>query len=97
MDYGCDDYSEETLQQIEEYAGLFYELDKIAIIMELEHSTLKDSFESEGIIYKRYMKGFLIAECAIRKSIIEHAKSGSSPAQQMALKLMLGAETLDSI
>ena len=93
MDARGDDWSEETLMQIEEYGGLFWSLRKIAIVIEVEYSLLKASFEDEGIIYKRYMKGLLISELQLRKSIFEHAKAGSSPAQQMAIKMMREAES----
>lgn len=95
MDENSNGFSEETLAQIEEYAALFYPLSDISLIIEVEFKILKASFDAQGIIYRRYMKGKLISALEIRKSIIEHAKSGSSPAQQMALKIMLGAESLE--
>lgn len=70
-------YTKEQLDYIEELAGLFFTEKDIKIIVDTPDEA-EDSFEL------RIMRGRLKIEAEIRKSILTHAKSGSSPAQTLA-------------
>lgn len=84
--------SEEKLKEIEGFASLFYSIKDIAIILELkENELMLDYRNKESDVYKRYMKGFLTTEGAIRKSEIGLAKRGSTPAQESIKKYISNA------
>lgn len=77
----------EQLQQVEDFASLFYSLRDIAIILEVDEAELKLQYQDKtSQVYKRYHKGFLISDCEIRKSEISLAKRGSTPAQESVKK-----------
>ena len=81
-------YTDEELQSIEDMAALFFSLKDIAIILEkdVEDFTAEINLE-EGLAYSRYKKGWIGAEIEVRKSIMESAINGSSPAQVMILEM----------
>lgn len=72
--------SDEQAAEIEELAGYFFTEDEVEEITGLEKSTC--GFK------KAFRKGSLKAEAEIRKSIIQLAKDGSSPAQTLAWKML---------
>ncbi|HRH60549.1 MAG TPA: hypothetical protein PL045_08260, partial [Chitinophagaceae bacterium] len=80
--------NEQQLDAVEQYAGLFYTAKEIAVILELPPAELIAAIKDEqSEIYKRFYKGRLIKEAAIRKSVLQLAVQGSSPAQMMAMKI----------
>lgn len=77
--------TEEKRIEVELMAGLFFTRPEVMIITGIpEESSAVEMAEFD----LAFEKGRLMAEAEIRKSIFEHAKNGSSPAQQMATKIM---------
>lgn len=72
--------SEEQVQEVEELASLFFSLDEIELIMGVN--------AEDPAFRKAYKRGSLKSEAEIRRSIIQLAKDGSSPAQAMAWKMV---------
>jgi hypothetical protein len=72
--------NEEQQSEIEELAGYFFTEDEVEEISGI-------SKNAQGF-KKAFRKGSLIAEAEIRKSIIELAKAGSSPAQTLAWRML---------
>lgn len=70
-------YSKEQLELVEELAGLFFSEKDIKIIVDTPDNA-EDTFEL------RMIRGRLKVEAEIRKSMVSHAKGGSSPAQTLA-------------
>lgn len=70
----------ETIQEIEELAGYFFDEEQVALITGVEIDTPE--------FRKAFKRGSLKSEAEIRKSIIQLAKDGSSPAQTMAWKMV---------
>ena len=79
--------SEEVLTAIEDNARLFFTDKQIAIIVQIPYISFKAMAEDEDDpVHLALAKGRLMSEAEVRKSIFELATSGSSPAQQLALK-----------
>lgn len=72
--------SKEQLEEIEALAGCFFTEEEILEITGLEISNNE--------IQRAIRKGQLKQEAALRKSIIELAVAGSSPAQTLAFKML---------
>ncbi|MCK6649176.1 MAG: hypothetical protein L6Q66_05945 [Bacteroidia bacterium] len=75
--------TQEQKNSVEDFAGCFFSKSEVATIVGLTADDIKskdflDAFE----------KGKLIKEAAIRKSVIDLAINGSSPAQIAALKMI---------
>lgn len=83
--------TDQQKKDVEATAGCFFSPEETLIICELRAAMLKDT--DFKLAYK---KGRLIKEAAIRKSIIELAVSGSSPAQVLAIQI-LNKSKLDMI
>lgn len=81
--------SQETLEQITLLAECQMGIEEIAAITG-NHSEafLLAALDDTSAIYKAIKKGRLKAKAAIYKSIMDCAKAGSHPAQQIALKLI---------
>ncbi|MES2590896.1 MAG: hypothetical protein V4608_03340 [Bacteroidota bacterium] len=79
------------LKNTEDTAGFFFSPEETAIICEFP-----DSFLDREDFQRAYKKGRLKRELALRKSVIELAVSGSSPAQVLAVQ-MLEKSKLDTI
>ena len=81
-------YSDEQMKAIEEYAELLFSAGDIAIMIEVNQDEfIKEIHSNTSECYKEFNKGKLHAEIIIRKSIIELAEAGSSPAQNLLLKM----------
>jgi len=76
--------SEEELLEVKELAGLFFDIREIAFVLERDPDDFLKEYESEGELFKAYQGAMLKSEAEVRKSIIDFAKAGSSPAQTMA-------------
>jgi len=72
--------NDEKLAEIEELAGYFF--------TEEEVQEISGTDKSMPGFRKAFRKGSLKAEAEIRKSIIELAKAGSSPAQTLAWRML---------
>jgi hypothetical protein len=75
--------TQQQLIDIETYAGYFFSPDEIVCIMQLATNDKHDHRFKNA-----YKKGKLMKEAAVRKSIIDLAVSGSSPAQALAVKFI---------
>lgn len=76
--------SDEELITIEKWAELAFSPHQVEILMGFAHGTIQDDQKAQ----EAYQKGFLMTEAEVWKSIFEHAKAGSSPAQTLAIKRM---------
>ena len=82
------EYTTEELQTIEDMAALFYSYKEIAIVLEVDVEEFKALMRlEEGNAYSRYQKGWITSDMSIRKSLLESAVNGSSPAQMMLMEL----------
>lgn len=73
---------ESDLLEIEQYAALAFSPEQVEVIMGFAKGTVSEEKTAEDA----FMRGFLKTEAEVWKSIIEHAKAGSSPAQTLAVK-----------
>ena len=81
--------NEDELKKIRELAGLFFAPKEIAIIMQLPTEAFCKTCQREGsAVYQSFLAGRLEQEALVRKSIVDFAKKGSTPAQTMALDLL---------
>jgi hypothetical protein len=80
---------EKRLVEITNFAMCAMSVEEIALILgenlEKFEQSVSDQSSAEG---SAFLRGQLLAKAAIHKSIIDCAKAGSHPAQQMALKLL---------
>ncbi len=83
--------SEEDLKQITSLAALFFSPREIATMLELDEGDFNEACIGPTFyakIYTAFQSGRLQSEVDLRTSIMKLAKSGSSPAQTMALDLL---------
>lgn len=94
--------SEEQKEEIELLAGLWFPVEIIAVIMEIDvalflrHygyneetiSQILHKYNAQSELFKTVERGRLKAEAEVRKSIFDMAKAGSSPAQSMAKEII---------
>ena len=91
MQKSLNDITNEDLKEIENLAALFFTPREIATMLELNIPQFIDEctfLESDVPGARAFHKGRLQSEIDLRKSIIKLSKSGSSPAQTMALDLL---------
>jgi hypothetical protein len=82
-------YSDEQLLQVQELAGAFFTPKEIALIMDFPVEQFANDCQIEcNKVARAYLAGKLKKEFEVRKSIIQLATSGSSPAQAMSLELI---------
>lgn len=74
--------SAEELAEVEKWAALAFTPEKVEIVMGFVSGTIRYDEEAE----EAYQRGFLTSEAEVWKSIFDHAKAGSSPAQTLAVK-----------
>lgn len=72
--------SDEQLKEIEDLAACFFTQEEIQEITGIE--------EASKEFKKAMRKGHLLSEYRLRKSIIDLASDGSSPAQTLAVKML---------
>lgn len=86
----------EQLNNIEELAGLFFTLEEISLLAEIDISELRREVNyGSGEIHSHYWRGKLTALKEIRKSTKEFAEKGSPQAEAQLieyLKLMNESE-----
>lgn len=76
--------NEAELEVVMEMSALFYSPKEIAVALEVDPDAFITEVRSEcGDIYRTYMKGYLEGDIGLRKSVMESALHGSSPAQAM--------------
>jgi hypothetical protein len=74
--------SAEELASIEKWAALAFPPEKVELILGFASGKLSTDQEAD----EAYQRGLLTSEAEVWKSIFEHAKAGSSPAQTLAIK-----------
>jgi hypothetical protein len=79
----------EQLKLIEEYAGLFFTPDEIAILIDFSPDELKKQLRKKDCdVYRAYMKGKLTTIMNIRRHQIQLARNGSPKAEEYIDKLI---------
>ncbi|WP_319228408.1 hypothetical protein [Draconibacterium orientale] len=74
--------SEEILNQVKEYASLFFTIDEIAILLDLDVVEFRRQVRGKkSALAKAYLKGKLESMADIRKLTVEFAKKGSPQAE----------------
>nr|WP_321357190.1 hypothetical protein [uncultured Draconibacterium sp.] len=88
--------SEEILKQVKEYSSLFFTIDEIAILLDLDVVEFRRQVRSKkSALAKAYLKGKLESMVDIRKLTVEFAKKGSPQAEGFVkeyLDKMTGSE-----
>jgi hypothetical protein len=80
--------TEENLQQIEAYAGMFFTPDEIAILLSLDQEEFRRELRNKNsAAFKAYMLGKLKTIAEIRKNQVSLAKNGSPGAETLIEKL----------
>jgi hypothetical protein len=89
MPKSLSEISREDLVEITTLAELFFTPDEIALMLEIDRAVMIDQLENnDSEIYRAFQTGRLQSEMELRKSIVKLAKSGSSPAQTMAMDML---------
>ncbi len=80
--------SPEQLAEIENFAGLYFTVDEVAMIMELDKEAVREEYSNPSSEFHRhYQKGFLLSESKLRQCILDLALRNSSPAQDAIKKI----------
>ena len=77
----------EQLQQIEDMAALQFTVEEVAIIVDVTPAAIAD-----GTAAQAYLRGRLRAQAEVRRSILDMAKEGSSPAHKQFMALAESSE-----
>lgn len=81
-------FDEKILNEIEEFAGLCFLPEQIAIIIGCPEHEFTNAFKNKSsVVYLAYQRGSLLYEAKVRKSIYDLAKGGSSTSQNEYMKL----------
>lgn len=83
----------ELKKDIEDFAAVYFTHEQICIALELDLEEFQSDYENEGEIYRIVQKGKLQRLYKQRKMIFELAENGSTPAQQMAMKIIKSVES----
>lgn len=76
--------TESILNDITEWAKLYFTPQEICIALELNYDEFLTRFIDEtDPVYKAYHKGVLISEAEMRKKVIKLSNEGSAPAQNI--------------
>lgn len=86
-------YTDAELKQIEEFAGINYSPEQIAVVLQIDNEAfLFDFTNPDSPAFEAYQRGSLLANAAIRQNIVSSAKSSVTGAQEY--KKMLEADKL---
>ncbi len=87
------DLTTEELEQLTDLAGRLLPIHDIATILEMEEDYLAIQLSiKDSPIAQAYNRGYLQTKAQIRKSVVDLAIAGSSPAQTLALKFIAEVE-----
>lgn len=75
------------LIQVEELSSLFFTLHEISVILGIDEDSCVSLINHPEVV-KSAEKGRLLTEATVRKNVFDLAKSGSSNAQTLAVKIM---------
>jgi len=85
--------TKDQLKELNKYAELQFSYKECAIILNVDFNKLFQCLKnSKSPEYLNYESGRLLSAATIRKSIFEHAKNGSNPAQKQMLELIQKTE-----
>lgn len=88
--------NEEQLKELEEFAMLHFSLKQLAILVGIELELLQQEMEQdESLVRLAIQRGRLLSEAKLRKTTLDLAENGSSPALTAALKLILDRKMED--
>ena len=83
------DITTAELQEVSAMAAVFFTPKQIAIALEFELDDFVNAcLENGSDCYNAFEGGRLKSEYEVRKSVMQLAKAGSSPAQTMALEMI---------
>ncbi|WP_338814071.1 hypothetical protein V9L05_01355 [Bernardetia sp. Wsw4-3y2] len=88
--------TQEQKKDIEDFAAVYFSHEQICIALELDLDEFQSDYDNEGEIYRIVQKGKLQRLYKQRKMIFELAENGSTPAQQMAMKI-IEAQSLEEL
>lgn len=87
-------FDEDILKEIEEFAGLCFLPEQIAIIVGCPEETFMAEFKKKSSeVHLAFQRGSLLYEAKVRKSIYDLAKGGSSTSQNEYMKLKTNRDT----
>jgi hypothetical protein len=79
--------NQKQLDLIEEYSGLFLNMEEISILLDVEYDSFRRTANNKKTdIYRAYMRGRTNAKLEIRRNVIDLAKAGSPQAEVLADK-----------
>jgi hypothetical protein len=82
-------YTQPQLADITEYAGLFFGAKEIGLILDLPLVEFqRDVANPETDAHRAYLRGKLLAQASVRKTVKNLATSGSSPAIVLLNKMI---------
>lgn len=80
--------TEEAAIQIYQLGKLLYTPQEVAVIMGMdEDEIVVQLHDPNNELYRQYYKGYYETESLLRNSILKLAAAGSSPAQNLALRM----------
>lgn len=83
------DLSEEEIQNLEHFASQLFSDDQLAILLEIPEDEFRLAMKTkQKPVFNTVAAARLKTESSIRESIIEMAKRGSTPAQNMAEEML---------
>jgi hypothetical protein len=89
--------SEEQLDNVEFFGGLFFPVSEIAIMIDADAEALHEEYANpKSEFFRRYHKGFLTKESKVRQAVIDLALRNSSPAQDVAIEFAKRARIKNS-
>lgn len=83
------EWSDDELTMIETMGGTGFTPEEIAEVLLMDEELFLQYFaDKDGVVYKRYRKGMLLAALTLRQRIFKDAGHGSSPAQTLAKNIL---------
>jgi len=70
------------------FAELFFDVPQLALILDMEEAALQVEIDQRTDLGKAILVGWLQSEAEYRKSVIKHAKQGSTAAQSITQGLI---------
>lgn len=69
-------------------AELFFGIPELALILEYDESALRLEIDAKSDLGRAILAGWLLSEAEFRRSVIKHAKQGSTAAQTITKALI---------
>ena len=87
--------SKQQLEEVTEMTQVGFDIEKLAVVLEVSESELRSLFLDGTDFYKAYKKGQLLAELSVRKSVFDLASRGHSEAQKTAQTYLTNQKSAD--